>query len=348
MGAWYFDHHEERRSMNSEATKLLFRELAFRTFCRHKQGDKPNILLFCSRRGGSTWVLNTLAAHPGMRYVGRPFMTLLQSRWKNQVPSLREAAGYSGDKTLRQIIHFEGEGEKRFKYVAQKIINAEWHIYPTLNFRAPYFHRKTNRVVFQMTSGLPMIKWFEDNFDTKIIYLIRHPIPNALSIMSSGWEPENFEFLNNKFFLSQLSTQQIEMAKKIEASSDLLSRHVLDWCLKHYIPHNHIRSGQADNWTCISYEDLVTKPLVLVDHLAKSMELEHTNEMVNQVELPSRTVSSSTHSQVKNKAYLLTRWREKVNSQQENSLFEILNMFEIDSYKPGHDRSTSELFDVTC
>ena len=216
-----------------EQMKLLAREMVFRAVCRHRQGPRPNILLFCTRRGGSTWVLNTVAAHPGMRYVGRPFMTVLSSRWRNRMPDLKKSGGYTGNKTLRQIIHFEGQDEKKFQKAASNIIDAKWHVYPSINFRAPYFNRKTDRVIFQMTSGLPLVQWFEGNFNVQVAYLIRHPIPNALSIIHAGWEPECFEFLENQYFVeTYLTPSQVDLAKRIESGDDLLARHVLDWCLK--------------------------------------------------------------------------------------------------------------------
>ena len=331
--------------MNRERAKLIMREAVFRAFCRHHQGQQPNILLFCTRRGGSTWVLNTVAAHPGMRYVGRPFMTILNSRWRNEVPSLKDAAGYHGSRTLRQIIHFEGEDEKRFRNVASNIINAKWHIHPSINFRARYFNRKTNRVIFQMTSGLPLIKWFQDNFDVKIGYLIRHPVPTALSIMEFGWEPECFEFLENRYFVENLLTSnQIDVARRIENSDDLLGRHVLDWCLKNLVPLKEIENQNASNWLCLSYEDLVLRPIEVVRHMANDFGLNDVESMLRQVKLPSRTVTSSTSGRVEDSSYLLSRWRDKISNDQEKALMKILDAFELDIYTVGRDEPTSAVF----
>ncbi|MCH7840011.1 MAG: hypothetical protein IID38_07225, partial [Planctomycetes bacterium] len=105
-----------------EQWKLTAYEFAFRLLCRHRQGDKPNILLFCTRRGGSTWVLNTLAAHHGVRYVGRPFMMCLYSRWRHEIPSLAEAAEYDGDYDFEIFVHYEKEAEHRFREFARRIV----------------------------------------------------------------------------------------------------------------------------------------------------------------------------------------------------------------------------------
>src|SRR5436190_11845966 len=39
----------------------------------HKQGDRPNVFLFATARGGSTWVMEILASQPGMKYYDEPF-----------------------------------------------------------------------------------------------------------------------------------------------------------------------------------------------------------------------------------------------------------------------------------
>ena len=39
----------------------------------HIQGDKKNIFLFATPRGGSTWVMEILASQPGMKYYDEPF-----------------------------------------------------------------------------------------------------------------------------------------------------------------------------------------------------------------------------------------------------------------------------------
>ena len=257
---------------------------------------------------------------------------------EKKIPDLKKADGYSGSETLRQIIHFDKQDEERFRYAAANIINANWHVYPSINFRAPYFNRKTNRVIFQMTSGLPMIKWFETNFNVQIVYLIRHPIPNALSIINAGWQPECFEFLENQHFVeSHLTVAQVDLARKIESSDDELARHVLDWCLKNLVPQREIAQENAANWLCMSYEDLVARPVEVIQNMAQNLDLSDYESMIRQVKLPSRTVTASTGTRVEDSSYLLARWRQKINAQREQALMKILDSFEIDAYVAGRD-----------
>ena len=327
------------------AGRLFAREAAFRLLCRHRQGSRPNILLYCIRRGGSTWALNTVAAHPGLRYVGRPFLTLLQSRWRKHVPDLARAAGYDGPRTLRHIIHFAGDDEARFRAVARNVIEARWHVYPALNMRAPYFNRKTDRVIFQMTSGAPLINWFEANCDVATAVLVRHPIPTSRSIMQAGWEPECFEFLEHRWFVdTHLSGPQVDLARAIEAGEDELARHVLDWCLKMLVPLRQIGTPAAADWLLLSYESLVRRPEEAALRLSAGLDLPDINSMLAQIRRPSRTVSAATRGRVEDPGYLLSRWRKEIGADRDRELMKILTTFDIPTYEAGRDDPVAAVY----
>ncbi len=351
-----------------ESSKLTARELLFRAVCRHTQGDKPNILLFCTRRSGSTWLLNTLAAHPGMRYVGRPLQAIQQSRWRRRMPDLARAGEDASGHHFQHPIHFEGDAESTFRALADDIINCRIHVYPSLNFRAPYFHRRTNRVVFQMTYGTPLIEWFDANFNVKTIVLFRHPIANALSVMREGWPPECEDFLRHKWFReTQLSSgtgvssvsdsgtgvspviasspstgdeairacngaDRLALAQRIMTHGTLFEKHVLDWCLKMLIPFQAIQSGKHPDWIVLSYERIVLEPEAVVRELSAKLDLPDVEAMLAQVRRPSRTVTGATAEHVHDPKYLLNRWRERLSTEQQRSLMAIVSAFGIDAY----------------
>jgi hypothetical protein len=316
--------------------KQLARELVFRTVCRHRQGDRPNIMLYCSRRGGSTWVLNTLAAHPGLRYVGRPFLTIHVSRWRHRMPDLTAAAQHDGSHVFRQIVHFEGDAEARFESLARDVIEARIHVYPTLAFRAPYFHRVTNRVVFQMTSGPPLIEWFDERFDVDTVVLFRHPITTSLSVINSGWGHESQDFLLHRWFVdTQLTGAQVDLARGILADGSDLARHVLDWSLKMLVPYRALESGRHPGWLKLTYEQFVTDPESVLVAMSENLALPDIDAMRNQLQRPSRTVTAQTASHVDAPTYLLGRWRKHVDATEERDLMAIPAAFEIDLYEVG-------------
>jgi len=333
-----------RRRRSPGLVHYTLREAAFHLLCRHRQGDQPNILLFCTRRGGSTWLLNTLAAHPGTRYVGRPFMTALWTRHRRRVPDLERAAGTKPPRPFRHIVRFEGEDERRFREFAGQVVRGELEVHPSLNFRGEYFHRVTNRIVFQMTSGGPLIEWFDECFPVQTLILLRHPISNALSVVDAGWDPECHEFLFNPWFLdTHLTGAQTDFARRIEREGSLLERHVLDWCFKVLVPLRAYESGRHPDWTLVTYEQMVTEPERIIRHIAARHGFRELEPMLAQIQRPSRTVARDTASHVGDRGFLVQRWRSKVDAYQESDLMRIPETFGIEAYARGANHAAPHL-----
>jgi hypothetical protein len=314
------------------------REVLFRLFCHHAQSEKPNILLFCTRRSGLTWLLNTMAAHPGMRYVGRPFDTLHRSRWRYHLPKP------SGFKTSfnkfdqRIFIHYEAKEERKFHDLAESIIFAKKHIYPTLNYKMPYFQRKTDRVVFQLTNVTAMIEYFSQNFKCDIGILIRHPISNAISVINMGWPPECNWFLDNEYFVdAHLSPYQVDIARQIMKNGSEIEQHVLDWTLKMMVPIQAWNSGIHEDWLMLSYEQIIYNPDLVLESISKCFDLPYIDSMRAQIKNPSRTVTRSTvfHIENQNINYLLGKWKKIVNEKEEKELLQIPYEFGIEAYQYG-------------
>lgn len=309
--------------------RLFAREFAFRAICRHRQGELPNILLYCMPRSGATWMLNTMAAHAGMRYVGRAFMSAQHSRWRRTIPVPANA----GPSQYRQFIHFEGAALQQFERFAGSIVNAERHIYPTLRMWAPYFHRVTERVIFQVHSIFAMVEWFSSAFHVETMLLVRHPIPNALSIIARGWEDEAGEYLRDEWFVdTQLSGKQVDLARGILSDGSTLARHVLDWSLRMLVPFRALATGRHPDWLVVSYEQATLEPGKVVEVVSKAFQLPDIPAMMAQVRLPSRTVTPDTASRVQDPEYILGRWRQKVSWSAAQELMQIPEAFDLDAY----------------
>ncbi len=55
------------------AARSFAEELLWYLTCVHEQGSEPNILLFATRRGGSTFLMELIAANRGVRSIDQPF-----------------------------------------------------------------------------------------------------------------------------------------------------------------------------------------------------------------------------------------------------------------------------------
>ena len=326
---------------------LLAREILFKTFCRHRQGDKPNLLVFCTRRGGSTWLMNTIAAHPRCRYVNRPFLTATWSRHNKQIPDLAEFAGGYAEMKPEHFIAVAPKDEAQFRSFADDLIQGRIEAYPSLNFRAPYFHRVTDRMVFQMTNSTAMIDWFEAKIwaDTAILY--RHPISNALSIMRENWAPECQQFLKHQAYVSAyLDKDELGYAQAIATGGTLLEQHVLDWALKMKPLVAAPPPTQGRTRFELTYEECVIHPEDSIRQFAEAYGFEELEPMLEQVKRPSRTVTPDTASRVDDPQYVIGRWRQKVSDQEEQKLIDITHRLGVRIYNAGEDLAAPKYLHV--
>jgi hypothetical protein len=287
-------------------------------------------------------MLNTLAAHLGCRYVGRPLLTLPLSRHRRRLPSLAHLADRCDAGEVTQLTHIPVGEEEAFRELAGDIIAGRVEVYPTINFRAPYFHRVTNRIAFQMTSGGPLIEWFDEHFDVMTGILLRHPISNALSIMKRGWAPHAREYIDDPGFVdTHLTGVQVDLGRRILAGESEAARHVLDWSLKLLVPIKAFESGRHPSWLAWTYEETVRHPEPMVRLLARRFDFTDVDAMLEQAMRPSRTVTRSTADRLEDETYLLGRWREKIGTEEEKELLAIPSAFELHVYEVGLNGPTS-------
>lgn len=268
--------------------KLLLREIIFKLLCRHTQGQKDNIFLFANRRSGSTWMLNTIASEKGMRYVGRPLHAMNHGRYKSTLPPSAQAD---------PIILVDEKDLIHFKKTMTKLAKARIEPYPYLNFTTPWFEKKTNRVIYQMTAGIPMIDWFTNEIPATSIWLHRHPIPNALSIKKLNWTHRLNSFIKCKKFVGTFLTgEKVDLINHI-ISNDLtknnLTAHTAECCLWSIGPIQSIKNN-TNNWKAYSYESLVKNLEFTLSDIMKNCQLNSKDLIYKQGRRPSRNISTES------------------------------------------------------
>lgn len=320
------------------------RELAFRTLCRHRQGDKPNILLFCNRRGGSTWLLNTLAASPGCRYVGRPFLSAVASRHRGDLPPSMRPGVPPRDRAAEHLVELPDAERAAFRSFAEQVLAGQREVYPAVHPRAPYFQRRTDRIIFQMTTGGAMAEWFGAQFPVATLVLIRHPISNALSIRAQGWKPNVEPFLAAERFVDEhLTGPQVDLLRGLVDGGDPVPLLVAECALHLLVPLRAIRAGRQPTWLGVHYEQLVRDTDGVLSTIAAHFDLSGLEAMRQVAARPSRTVATSTRGRVDDPGYLLGRWRREVPPGRERELMAICDALAADAYAVGADDPVAPL-----
>lgn len=287
----------------------------------HHPDGQPNVFLFSLPRSGSTWLMELIWSQPGFKCCDEP--TDLRHALIQQHLGKNWETLYDDHGTALIEAYFQGFCSGRHKFMNPSPLRK--------NYR-PY----TQRIVFKIIHGCEdRINWFRDTFNGRILYLTRHPIAVSLSREYLPTLPA----LLHSDYRRHFTPAQLAYAEHINEHGDKLERGVLSWCLQTAVP----LAEATEDWTFVSYEQMVVDPHTAVHHIAHKLDLPAPDRMVRQLSVPSG--SSHKSDQVTQQAldagakdqrnWLVEKWRERVTDDEEHRLMEILDRFGIDIYRYG-------------
>tara|TARA_B100001142_G_scaffold269997_1_gene275893 strand:- start:5291 stop:6259 length:969 start_codon:yes stop_codon:yes gene_type:complete len=292
----------------------------------HSQGIKKNIILFSTRRGGSTLFSQLISlSEPNLRYYDHLF-----SWFQTDFYSRR----FFNVKKNNQEIYLTKNNSCYFE-----LVDSGDHIARTVcNPFAKDFVRKSNRILYKVTEGKGLFDWFimHDNID--VVYQLRHPIATALSIMRLGWNLTIDAYLMNQKFIDEyLTGDKYDYCIAIKNGDDLLKKYVLNWVLENLIP---LSSKNLKSVFIISYEEMLMNPKKYIQELCDRLDLDGKSIMYNSLKDPSRSSTFSKEETIQemkslDAKSLISNWKKYINNNREKELMMILEKFEIDIYTLG-------------
>ena len=309
------------------ALRSAVREAIWLASCDHEQGEKPNILLFASRRGGSTLAMELIGVNRGVRTLDQPFSTI--SRYVSSVQLAHIPRFHQGQITsVDPVTHDRLSEMVSQMFSGRAVVNA-----PTKFWRRGTTWR-SDRLVLKITDAKPVIDWFDHQFAADIVYVSRHPIPQALSCLRNGWRLTVDAYLRDPVFVDRyLPDAAVPFAHDTMRGGTDLQRFILNWIVENVAPLRHL--PDRPTWTHVRYEDCVVSPERTIELLAQRLDLSDVDRMQRVVSRPSASSKLSTEATRRqisagHGAALVTRWREDVTPDDELWCNRALEIFEID------------------
>lgn len=309
--------------------KMFIKERIWINLNRHRQGKKKNICIFASRRGGSTWLMELLGSNKGTKYIDQPFSIYSASPIKIKYLPVFEYG---------QFIHFDREEESIIRKYFNKLLEGSLKLNSQWKFWQKDFDFFSNRLALKIVDAKAIIDWIDECFDVYIIYLTRHPIAQALSVMRNGWGLTVKAYLRNAYFVEHyLDEDVLAYCYKILEQGPLLQKYVLNWALENLVPIRMM--PYKPDWICISYEHLTLFPEKTILQLAKALDLNDIDAMMRKIRRPSiSTKRFSTRSKrhmilSQNYDYIIKSWRKEISDKDERFAFNILEKLGITIYQ---------------
>jgi hypothetical protein len=311
--------------------RALYKESVW-ALTRHRQGPRRNICLFATRRGGSTWLMEVIGANKGVRSLDQPFSSSTGTLTAGQFRAMPKFDG-------GMVVALDEDQEAPFRAYVDRVMNGALPVNAPTRFWSREFDFRSERLLLKITDTNAMIDWFAQHYDVDIVYLSRHPIPQALSCIRNGWTLNVGPFLRSRRFCeTHLDSDLVDYAHHVFATGNDLDRFVLNWTLENIVPMRLL--DDRPDWTYLSYEHCVLEPERAVRGVAHALGLTDVAAMERALGQASRSSGLSADATVArirtgDTGYLVGRWRQTVDAEQEKRLMAIVERFGIHRYRAG-------------
>ncbi|MEP2025004.1 MAG: sulfotransferase domain-containing protein [Reichenbachiella sp.] len=284
---------------------------------KHIKPDE-NLYIFADPRGGSTWLMQILTSLGNRAIIWEPF------HQRYGVVSSHLRLGTQKTKTYPFVPKDLEWPELKKELI--KIFNGQQINGITTSLHPSQYFSNTSFIV-KFIKGNAVLPWIVNNLKIKYkpIHFLRHPIPVALSQISTFQYREKFQPLSipdQKY--PGLIEEHIDFLSKLDTQ---LTRNVGLWCV-HNLPA--LASQKEQKWVTIYYENLIMDPEPTLRRCFKEWGLSLPQKTLDKVRLRSPT---DRENQLKSDpTQQMNKWQNALSESQKKDVQTVLDYFDIKVY----------------
>lgn len=310
-----------------------------------KSSPKGDIMVFTVARSGLTYLSEIFNNVDRCRCITEPFSPA-------QIPTIKKYL-----KPRRRYLSLsERELSGLVKYVDNILKFSEYNhisLRSLLSLQSQKSKIKSNVSVIIFSKICNLSIDVTNYFNSKVIYFVRHPIPNSLSKLRNEWYNIKYgkkggwyEYINvflkdDLFCDNYLSPQMVKKGWEIIDYGSELEKYVLQWCLDNMVPFKNFANY---SWLLISYEDLVQAPQKTIRNISNycGFSIKEREAMLSRIGVPSKSIQYSEENKINlirnnDTESLISGWRQKVSRNEIKNCFNILDEFGSDLYVRNSD-----------
>jgi hypothetical protein len=296
-----------------------------------------SIIILGFGRSGTTWVSDIISKNLGYLILFEPFhpSVTVHSQDISYETILSDRAAIPLKSYLHDIVNkrhrkmwlLRNHVPGKLEDISEDLINMLW--------------RECNIAGFKEIRANFMIDWFHHNFNSKIVFVVRHPCAVVASIKKRGnfWEfgwPETYElFLERTIYSEKYRNHKInKLAHTILEAKTSVEKYALMWAITHAIV---LPQMEQLNLPVFYYEDFYTEPFHTTKKLLRYLNYLKINIHPSYLFTPSMTTLKTLHGLYikekiiaeKGSAYF---WEKELTTKDVDSVMEIVRHFGIDIY----------------
>lgn len=294
------------------------KQLWGRALSKHDPNLGKPIYIFSTRRSGSTLLMRMIYSQPNVSFIDQPLSPWRYAPCQEQLSTLH---------SMGRFIDLDPEEEQVLRDLFSDIYRGKQRLHSQWNPLDPAFSFRVNRLVLKMLNAKPLMDWFTCTLDAEIVYLVRHPIPVAMSILNRSWECTAKAFLTHAGFRERFLTEnQVVKAQDVLENGSLLEHYVLEWCLENTYPL-HVFGERS--WLTLTYEELIMRPQRVSKLICRTFTLPDPERMVAQVSKPTKTTVGHSRKDIRREdgRHLVTRWYVTLAKDEIERAAEVIDLF---------------------
>jgi len=273
---------------------------------------RQSIGVFCTGRGGSTWLAQIVASAPKHHMLWEPL------HWKTD-PEARS----------------RGFGEPRYIPRGKTLPEAEAHVRSVLEGKtlsrvinsSRYFHPldllRVDAYVVKFVTATMMLPWISDTFGLRSIHMVRHPCAVVSSQLVHGaWDDVEKSFIEHPVLFEDYPHLG-SIFDRITSHEEILA---FNWAIQNWIP----LSANPQKWLTTTYERLVDQGLDEVNRLFRGLDLDMPSEARRMLQTPSATTIEKDERSKSTER--LARWRSHLTPRQVDLILSIVHEVGITGY----------------
>lgn len=253
----------------------------------------PPVVILSMPRSGSSWVGEILGLSPSSLYLREPITQTHLKMVQKGSPSFFEfdmdrlPEGYAS----AAADTFSG---KPFFKEQITLFPKQWAL----------FKRSQKRIVIKEVNPF-MLPWLIKTYQTKIIYLVRHPVATASSFKRMGWTGEQFNFRLSQKTLEQIPHYE-QYTRSFWAEHGALQAFLLKQTLNY--------AEEYKNMRLVKYKDICTDPITVFRDLYDFAELEWNDSVERKISKRScpKRANADPYSTYRDTAHEVNKWKTQV------------------------------------
>jgi glycosyltransferase involved in cell wall biosynthesis len=334
--ARFNNHYDVKRMIGSHARlyrsietvaglKDKVRYAARRISNTHTPGEEPDIFLFATPRGGSTWLMEIIASQPGMKFYDEPLN-----------PRRADVAHGGWIQDYEALMPGSGDADRVIEFLRNLQQGRHGHMNPTP--LRPLHRFRTDRIIFKIHEIEHLMGEVTQKCGGIALCLLRHPIATSLS---RRLLPRLDLFLESEHYAKLLQDEaRMTEARRIAASGSHLQRAAVSWCFENL----EALTAPPPGLLLIAYEELVLNPDRSCDLLLDRLSLPDRERMIQAFGRPASNISMSGSrtaallqrgTSEDTRLHLVSKWQAAIAPQEIAQVDDIMSIFGLDAYKAG-------------